>query len=87
MDAISVKIDRILLRDLGLSPDRAGKIGAAVEMELQHLLDQEGLPDNLAEREILSVSVPEIDLFGPEREVLLPRLLAQAIFRVLGEDG
>ncbi len=48
MDELIVTIDRMVLTDLGLTPERAERIRALVEAELQNLLTGQRWPDGLA---------------------------------------
>jgi hypothetical protein len=58
MNAHSIEIERIILTDLGVTPDRAERIRVLVEIELQRLLTRgEGL-DGLTGGEIHHLAAP-----------------------------
>jgi hypothetical protein len=75
----SVEIDRIVLTDLDVTPDRAERIRALVEVELQRLLEQGGWPDGLAAGEVDHLEAPALHLAEPHNDSRLANGLAQSI--------
>jgi hypothetical protein len=79
----TVEIDRIVLTDLGVTPDRAEHIRMSVEVELQRLLERDGWPDGLAAGEVPHLDAPEIHLAEPDSDSRLANGLAQSIAQSL----
>ena len=77
--AHTVEIDRIVLTDLDVTPDRAERIRALVEAELQHLLAQDGWPDDLAGGEVHHLDAPTMHVAEPHSDSRLASGLAQSI--------
>jgi hypothetical protein len=77
--AHTIEIDRIILTDLGVTPQRAERIRALVEAELQRLLAQEGWPEGLAGGEVDHLDAPTMHLAQPHSDVRLASGLAQSI--------
>lgn len=80
---MNVDIERIILTGFDLTPDRAERIRAMVERDLQHLLESEGVPDSLTSRDIANLSATTLDLAATQDDVYLANSLAQSIFRVI----
>lgn len=83
MGEISVDIDRIVLTDAGMVPDRAERISAMVEAELQRLLEIEGLPEGLTGGDIPSLEVQAMHLAEPQSDNRLASSLAMKIVQAL----
>jgi hypothetical protein len=81
--AHTIEIDRIILTDLGVTPDRAERLRALVEMELQRLLAQDGWPDGLANSEVGHLDALPVHLAGPHSDSRLASGLAQNITQTL----
>lgn len=82
MSTITVDIERIVLSDLDVTPARAERIRAMIELELQHLLERQGLP---AERgvNIANMSTPALHLTEIQNDLHVARSLAQSITQAL----
>ena len=83
MSAIFVDIERIVLTDLVLPPERAERLRGLVGQKLQHLLEQEGLADGLVNREVSDLSVPMIHPAEMQSDNRLASTLAQRIASAL----
>jgi hypothetical protein len=66
-----------------MKQDRAERIRILVEIELQRLLEEEGLSENLAGEEISRFDMPGIYLTKPDGEEELASSLARSIFQAL----
>ena len=75
----TIEIDRIVLTDLGVTPERAERLPALVEVELQRLLAQDGWPDGLASGEVNHLEAPPMHLAQPQTDSRLANGLAQSI--------
>ena len=82
--AHTVHIDRIVLTDLAVTPDRAERIQALLEVELQRLLAQQGFTDNLTGRDVPHLEVPTTHLAEPLDDRQLAQGVAQSIAQALG---
>lgn len=87
MNGQVLTIDRIVLSDLGVAPERAERIRALVEVELQRLLERKGWPDGLAGGEVRHLDAPEVRLAKPHSDSHLAGNLAQSIARALQGAG
>jgi len=83
MNDIFVDIERIVLTDLVLPPERAERLRGLVALELQHFLKQEGLADGLVNREVSDLSVPMIHPAEMQSDNRLASTLAQRIASAL----
>lgn len=83
MSAIIVDIGRIILTDLDVTADRAERIQAMVEVELQRLLEREGLPDGLTGSDVSYLSAPMLHLPESQSDSYLANRLAQRIAQAL----
>lgn len=83
MSSIFVDIDRIVLTGPGMTPDRAERIRAMVQVELQHLLTREGLLDSLTGRNIPSLDAPTTHISEPHSDSRLASGLARSIAQLL----
>ncbi len=83
MNEINLTIDRIILNDMGITPDRAEGIRAMVEVELQRLLEQEGIRDNLESGEFSQLSTPEMYITESQSDLNLAGSLAQRIAQAI----
>lgn len=75
----TVDIERIVLTDLDVTPDRAERLRALVEAELQRLLVQDGWLEGLASREVDHLQAPPMHLAQPLSDSRLVSGLAQSI--------
>lgn len=57
MSVISIKIDCLNISDLDLEPKSSDRLRSMVGMELQRLVEREGLPGSLTDREISTLYV------------------------------
>jgi hypothetical protein len=57
-----VEIERIVLEGLDVTPERAERIRALVEVELQQRLEQEGLLERLTSGEIRRPAIPALNV-------------------------
>jgi hypothetical protein len=80
----TIEIDRIVLTDLGVTPDRAEHIRALVEVELQRLLEQGGWPNGLAGGEVDHLEALPMHLVQPRSDSRLANSLAQSIAQTVG---
>jgi len=79
MSTTLVNIDRIVLTDLALPPERAERIRGLVGQKLQHLLEQEGFADSLVDSEVSMVNVPMIHPAELQNDTHLASTLAKRI--------
>ena len=77
--AHTVGIDRIILTDLGVTPGRAERLRALVEVELQQLLEGGGWPDGLAGGEVSHLDAPAMHIVESHSDSDLASGLAQSI--------
>ena len=78
---MTIDIDRLMLTDLDVTPDRAERIRAWVEVEVQRLLEGDGWPDELADSAVSYVNLPTIHL----DELHSDRDLANRVARSIAE--
>lgn len=79
MSDIFVDIERIVLSDLALPPERAEHLRGLVGQKLHHLLEREGLADGLVNSEVSDLNVPMIHPAEMQRDNRLASTLAQRI--------
>ncbi len=79
----SIEIDRIVLSGIELKQDRAERIRTMVEIELQRMLEREGLSESLVGKEVSRLEMPEIYLTKPYDEEEIVSCLAMSIYRAL----
>jgi hypothetical protein len=79
MNKFTIDINRIILTGLGLAPDRAERIRAMTETELQRLLEKEGLPDDLMSNELAGINTPTLHLSETQSDLTLASNLARNI--------
>ena len=79
----SIEIDRIVLSGIELKQDRAERIRTIVEIELQRMLEREGLSESLVGKEVSRLEMPEIYLTKPYDEEEIVSCLAMSIYRAL----
>ena len=87
MSTIFVDIERIVLNDLALPPERAERLRGLVGQKLQHLLEQEGLADGLVNSEVSDLSAPMIHPAEMQSDNRLASTLAQRIAHSLHGVG
>lgn len=80
---VTIDIDRFILTDLEVTPERAERIRAWVEVELQRLLEGGGWPDELADSAISYVNLPTIHLDELHSDRDLANSLARSIAEAL----
>lgn len=78
---INVHIDRIVLRDIDIDPDRAEILRSSLASELGRIITQEGLPEGMTGREISRISAPSLDAPGSGSERQIAGSLARSIHR------
>lgn len=83
MDQIGIEIDRIILTNLNVAPERAEHIRALIEMELQRRLERGGLPEGLRNTDIIHIQKASMMLTKPQSDALLANDLAQRILQSL----
>lgn len=84
MDTLSLTIDRIILHDLDLSPDRAEQIRTLIQQELTSLLAQGGWPGgHMESTDIHRLSAPPVQLGEPHSDSRLAHGVARSIARGL----
>ena len=79
----SIEINRIVLSGIELKQDRAERIRTIVEIELQRMLEREGLSESLVGKEVSRLEMPEIYLTKPYDEEEIVSCLAMSIYRAL----
>ncbi len=79
----TIEIDRIVLSGIELKQDRAERIRTMVEIELQRMLEREGLSESLVGEEISRLDMPEIYLTKPYDEEEIASCLAMSIYQAL----
>ena len=83
MSTHSIEIERIILTDLGIAPDRAEHIRALVETELQRLLMRgEGL-EGLTGSENRHLTAPPMHVADPHDDSHVANGLAQSIAQAI----
>ena len=60
--AVTIDIDRLMLTDLDVTPDRVERIRAWVEAEVRRLLEGGGWPHEFADSAVSYVNLPTIHL-------------------------
>ncbi len=83
MSTIFVDIERIVLTDLVLPPERAERLRGLVGQKLQHLLEREGLADGLVNSEVSDLGVPMIHPAELQSDTHLASTLAQRVASAL----
>ena len=83
----SVEIDGIRLTGLDVAPERAERVRAMVEAELQRLLVQERGPETLVGGEVSRLDAPTIHVNRPDSDGDLANGLAHSIARTLRDVG
>jgi hypothetical protein len=81
--AHTIDIDRIILTDLDVTPERAERIRALIEIELQRLLDGQGVVDGLAGGELPYLPAPPLALSGQNNDLHLAGGLARSVAQSL----
>lgn len=82
----TVDVDRIVLTDLEVVPGRARCIRRLIEAELQRILEREGLPDGLTDREV-HFPGPPMQLVEVHNEACLADGVALSIAHALRDAG
>jgi len=83
----SVEIDRIRLTGLELRPERAERIQTLVEVELQRLLERDGVADGLVGGDVPSLHVPAMHLADPHSDRRVAGSLAHHVALALRDIG
>ena len=83
----TVDIDRIRLTGLEVTPERAERIRAMVEVELQRLLKRQRWPDDLAGGEASRLDAPPMHLDVLHSDSHLANNLARSIVQTLRSAG
>ncbi len=83
MSEISVYIDRIVLTDLWVTPERAEHIRAMVGTELGRLLERRGLPEGLTGGHIPSLDVQSVQPAESRSDSSLASSLARNVAQAL----
>lgn len=79
----SVQIDRIVLMNLELAPHRVEQLRAALESELQRLLEVESVAGNFSSDEIRRAQASVVTPLETGSETELARQVARGIARAL----
>lgn len=79
MNAIYIDIDRIVLTDVDVVPDRAERIREMIEVELQCLLERQGLSDSMVSRRVSYLSAPTLEVTETPSDDQFAIKLAQSI--------
>jgi hypothetical protein len=80
---LKIHIDRIVLRDLDMAPERAESLRASLASELKKIIIRDGLPEGLAGGKISRLSAPALELPESGRERQMAGILAGSIHRGL----
>ena len=83
----TIDIDRIRLTGLEVTPERAERIRALIEVELQHRLERERWPEGLAGGEVSRLDTPAMHVDRPHSDTHLANSLAQSIAQTLQGAG
>jgi hypothetical protein len=78
---LNIHIDRIVLRDLDMDPDRAERLRTSLVSELNRIIIQEGMPEGIAGGKISQISAPAIDVPASGSERQMAGSLARSIHR------
>jgi hypothetical protein len=78
-----IDIDRLVLTDLDVTPERAERIRALVEVELQRLLVRDGVADGLNEDDVPYLQTPALPLARHNSDQELAGGLAQRVAQAL----
>lgn len=79
MNAITLNIDRIILKGLDVNSDRARLLKPMIEQELQKMFINEGISDHLTNTEIPSIQGGVINIQNMHSDRLLARNIARRI--------
>ncbi len=79
----TVEIGRLVLSGLAVTPDRAERIRALLEVELGCRLEQEGWPDGLLDSDLSHLAAPTMHLAAPHSDRQVASSLAQRIVQSL----
>jgi hypothetical protein len=83
----AIEIDRIRLTGLEVTSERAERIRAMVEVELQRLLERERWPEGLAGSEVSRLDAPTMYVDSPHNDGQLASGLARSIAQTLRGGG
>ena len=78
----TVDIDRLILTDMGIPPERAEQLRARVEIELQRCLER--MPPSRESIGNAPIRVPPISVAGPVNNGQLASHIAKGIARSMG---
>jgi hypothetical protein len=81
--AHTIDIDRLILTDLDITPERAERIRVLVEVELQRLLARDGMADGLAEGDVPYLQAPALTLAAHNSDQQLVGGLVQRVAQAL----
>jgi hypothetical protein len=84
---MNIHIDRIILKDMDVDPDRASGLRFSLRSELERIIASEGLPDGIVEGKVSRISAPAINASESGGERALAGSLARSIHRGLGGLG
>lgn len=79
----SVEIERIRLTGLRVAPERAERVRARVEAELQRLLERGGWLEGLVGGEVSRLDAPTLHVGEPHSDGDLASGLARSVFQTL----
>lgn len=84
---MNIHIDRIILRDMDVDPDRASILRSSIRSELERIIASEGLPEGIAGGRISRISAPAINASESGGERALAGSLARSIHSGLSGLG
>ena len=87
MNNIDINIDRIILDNLDVTADRTQRIRGMIEMELQRMLEIEGINDAIHDSDISHLDTTALNINGPMSDNLLASNIAQRIACALRDLG
>jgi hypothetical protein len=82
--APALTVDRLVVTGAAVTPERAERLRALVELEVRQRLAHEGLPGDLHDASVLRVQAPEVTLAEPEGDATAATAIAERILRALG---
>lgn len=78
-----LRIERIVMTDIGVAPERAERIRSLMEVELQRLLNRDGMPGGLSSGRVSNLTVPAIRLSPPHSDTRLAAGVSHSISQAL----
>lgn len=83
MNKIDLTIDSIILDNVGITLGGAEHLRTLVKMELQNILERDGLPEDFRGGDIQSLEVQAMHLDGPQSDSRIASTLAMKTVQAL----